>query len=152
VKWPNDIVVGNKKLAGILVEMRGESHGPVDIVMGVGVNLDMPAQWCRRIDQPVTDMKKVYGKSLSRNQLAADLISQLVDACQCFDKNGFAPFREHWLQRDQYRYKQVALRMGDSVQNGISQGVDESGALLLQQGEHVRVFHSGEIEQSRFEI
>ena len=152
VKWPNDIVFDHKKLAGILVEMRGESYGPVDIVMGVGVNLDLPVAWRQRIDQPATDVKSVYGKLPSRNQLTADLISHLVDACQRFDVDGFAPFKESWSERDQYRYKQVALRIGDCVHRGLSQGVDERGALLLQQGERTRAFHSGEIEQSRFEL
>ncbi len=147
VKWPNDIVVEQKKLAGILVEMRGESYGPVDIVMGVGVNLDLPAAWHQQIDQPATDLKAVYGKPLLRNQLTADLISQLVNTCQRFDESGFGPFKELWSQRDQYRYKQVALRIGDTLHQGISQGVDESGALLLQQGEKLRAFHSGEINQ-----
>jgi len=145
VKWPNDIVVGEKKLAGILVEMRGESYGPVDIVMGVGVNLDLPVAWHEQIDQPATDIKAVYGKPLLRNQLAADLISRLVDTCQRFDESGFDPFKESWSQRDQYRYKQVALRIGGTLHKGISQGVDKSGALLLQQGDKQRTFHSGEI-------
>jgi len=145
VKWPNDIVVGEKKLAGILVEMRGESYGPVDIVMGVGVNLDLPVAWHEQIDQPATDVNTAYGKPLLRNQLTADLISQLVDTCQRFDESGFDPFKEPWSQRDQYRYKQVALRIGGTLHKGISQGVDKSGALLLQQGGNQRTFHSGEI-------
>ncbi len=145
VKWPNDIVVGEKKLAGILVEMRGESYGPVDIVMGVGVNLDLPVAWHEQIDQPATDVNAVYGKPLLRNQLVADLISQLVDTCQRFDESGFGPFKEPWSQRDQYRYKQVVLRIGGTPHKGISQGVDKSGALLLQQGDKQRIFYSGEI-------
>ncbi len=152
VKWPNDIVFEGNKLAGILVEMRGQSHGPVDIVMGVGVNMDMPAEWSQRIAQPVTDMKTVYGKSLSRNRLIADLISHLVDVCQRFDESGFAPFKESWLQRDQYRGQPVVLRMDECIHTGLNQGVDDSGALLLRQGERTHAFHSGDIELSRFEI
>lgn len=151
VKWPNDIVYQGQKLAGILVEMRGESHGPVDIVLGVGVNFHLPREWAQQIDQPVTDMTAIYGGGISRNQLTADLISSLVLACQQFDKNGLAPFRQHWLQRDQYRHKPVVLRIADGLHRGVSEGIDENGALLLRQGQKLRAFHSGEIEQSRFE-
>lgn len=149
VKWPNDIVVGDKKLAGILVEMRGETHGPIDIVMGVGVNVDFPAALHHQIDQPVTDLRTVCGYVPSRNQFVADLVSQMVTTCQCFAEQGFAPFRSAWLQRDQSLDKQVRIRMGDQLHQGLGQGVDDNGALLLRQGQIVRAFHSGEIERSR---
>lgn len=152
VKWPNDIVYGSKKLAGILVEMRGESYGPVDIVMGVGVNLNLSAESHQDIDQPATDVQTVFGGLPSRNQLVAKLISEMVETCQRFDESGFSSFKALWSQRDQYRDKRVTLRMGENLYHGISQGVDDSGALLLQQDEKVRVFHSGEIEQSRFQL
>ncbi|MBL1294554.1 MAG: biotin--[acetyl-CoA-carboxylase] ligase [Thiotrichales bacterium] len=148
VKWPNDIVVGDKKLAGILVEMHGETHGPVDIVIGVGINIDFPLAWQQQIDQPVTDLKRACGHAPSRNQFVADLISQMVAACRCFDEQGFTPFKAAWLKRDQSFDKQVTIRMGDQLHQGTGKGVDDNGALLLMQGESVRAFYSGEIEQS----
>lgn len=149
VKWPNDIVADDKKLAGILVEMHGETHGPVDIVIGIGVNIDFPLALQQQIDQPVTDLKSMYGYVPSRNQFVADLITHMVAACSCFDEQGFAPFKAAWLEQDQSFDKQVAIRMGDQLHQGIGRGVDDNGALLLMQGDSVRAFHSGEIEQSR---
>ncbi|MBL1432894.1 MAG: biotin--[acetyl-CoA-carboxylase] ligase [Gammaproteobacteria bacterium] len=146
VKWPNDIVVADKKLAGILVEMHGEAHGPVDIVMGVGVNVNLPSDIQQRINQPATDIKTVFARVPSRNQLAADLISEMVETCQHFDEYGFSVFKESWSKRDQSCNKPVALRLGENLHKGISQGVDETGALLLLQGDTVRAFHSGELE------
>ena len=150
VKWPNDIIFQQQKLAGILVEMTGESLGPVDTVIGVGVNLAIPRQWVAAIDQPVIDLKSIRGTDIARNRLAAALLSNLVNCCQRFAEQGFAAFRQAWMRRDVYRDRPVSLRVGDKRWTGINCGVDDNGALLLRHGESLRAYHAGEIEQTRF--
>lgn len=152
VKWPNDVLFDGAKLAGILVELRGEAMGPVDVVMGVGVNISLPSEWQQRIEQRATDMSALIEKPISRNQFAADLIVELQRCCKEFAEHGFGPFRRQWRQRDLYHNKPVTLRIAETLHRGISEGVDDNGALLLRYGNTLKAFHSGEIERSRFEL
>lgn len=151
VKWPNDVVFKQQKLAGILVEMRGDALGPVDVVLGVGVNVDMPAHWQKKIDQPVASLSAVTNQAIERNRFAAALIVELARCCQTFEDAGFKAFHKVWNEYDPYLSRQVSLKIGETIETGVSEGVDDCGALLLRQGQVLRAFHSGEIEQSRFE-
>ena len=77
LKWPNDIYVNDKKLAGILVELEGQAIGSCDCVIGIGINVDMPIQAADQIDQPWTDLKTIVNKPVDRNKLIASLIESL---------------------------------------------------------------------------
>ncbi|MCI0508118.1 MAG: biotin--[acetyl-CoA-carboxylase] ligase, partial [Gammaproteobacteria bacterium] len=67
LKWPNDVLVSGKKLAGILLEMTGESNGPTKVIAGVGINVRLPEIALQEIDQPVTSLQSLLGRSIERN-------------------------------------------------------------------------------------
>ncbi|MEP6634053.1 MAG: biotin--[acetyl-CoA-carboxylase] ligase, partial [Luteimonas sp.] len=96
LKWPNDIVVvgedGMRKLGGILVEGGGEHAGPVRAVIGLGLNVRMPADCDAAIDQPWTDLSALTDRAVQRNEVAAAVLAQWLPALDRFDAEGLAPF------------------------------------------------------------
>lgn len=145
VKWPNDIVVSGQKLAGILLEIVGEASGPCAVVMGVGLNVRMSSDKMADVSQPWVDLETALGPRVARNKLAASLISHIVNACQDFDRQGLESFLAEWKALDAYEGKQVVLHLPNGHIEGIVRGVDHTGALLLEQGNEMRRFLSGEV-------
>ncbi len=151
LKWPNDILINGRKLCGILLEMHGESHGPYVIVIGVGLNINMPDNEAAKIDQPWTALNQVCDIGLSRNELAAELLISIMSALKEFELNGLETFRERWLQWDCYMDSEVSLQLGDREITGIARGIDQQGALLIEQSgqkaaNQLQRFYSGEIK------
>jgi len=146
LKWPNDVLWRRHKLAGVLLEFGGESSGPCHIVAGIGLNVAMPRNAECTIDQPWVDLRSIVGPGqLSRNRLAARLISELVNAFIQFEQAGFAPFREDWARYDLARDRPVTLQLPTTTLSGIARGVDATGALLLETATGIRPFLGGEI-------
>ena len=145
LKWPNDILVNGRKLCGILLEMHGESHGPYDVVIGVGLNLNMPASEANKIDQPWVALNQVCDIGLSRNELAAGLVMQILSALKEFETSGLEPFRDRWMMWDSNLNSEVVLRLGDREIVGIAKGIDQHGALLVEQQGQLQRYYSGEI-------
>lgn len=145
VKWPNDILVSDRKLAGILLELSGEASGPCSVVVGFGLNIRAPAAAMSTIDQPWTDLESELGSSVARNELAGRLINHLLSSIQEFEQDGLAPFLNEWQAHDSFAGKEVILHMPEGDIRGVVRGVDNTGALLLAQAGKVRRFYSGEI-------
>ncbi len=148
LKWPNDIYWQHKKLAGILVEVSGESNGPCSAVIGLGMNLYLPEQDAAAIEQDWVDIRQMLGTSrqVSRNQLLATLIEQLLSVAAHYSAHSFAQYRDEWRQYDCMQGQQVSLFIGNREIKGIVQGIDDTGLLLLKtQDGQVQSFASGEV-------
>ena len=145
VKWPNDILVSNRKLAGILLELAGEASGPCSVVVGIGLNLQASSAAMSTIDQPWTDIETELEKSVGRNELAGRLLHHLLSSIHEFEQDGLAPFLHEWQTHDSFAGREVVLHMPGEDIRGVVRGVDDTGALLLAQAGRVRRFHSGEI-------
>ncbi len=147
LKWPNDILWGDRKLAGLLIDVRGEAAGPLLAVVGLGLNVQLAARDRARIDQPCVDLAEVSGRTPDRNRLAAQLIRELALALREFERAGFTAFRDEWQRHHYYSNKRVGLTRADaSTLYGTVAGVDDQGALLLRDARgQVQTFHSGEI-------
>ena len=142
LKWPNDILADNAKLAGVLVEIDGEYSGPYRVVIGVGLNLRMPEALCRQADQPVTDLARLMaGEPPSRNTLAAAMISRLIEGLEQFRQNGFAAFADDYFRYDLLRGKPLKITSQQAAWFGQGAGVDARGALRVrtESGELVSV-------------
>lgn len=154
LKWPNDIVApdaagGARKLAGILLEHRGEGAGGCRVIVGVGINLSLHAAQAAAVAQPwvnLGDLLCAQGRPpASRNALAAALLRALADLLAHYPRRGFAPLAADWRAFDVARDRPVRLLLGERRLDGIARGVDADGALLLDTaGERLRL-HSGEI-------
>lgn len=146
IKWPNDLYHGGRKLGGLLIELAGESSGPWDAVIGVGVNIDMRDLSGLDIGQPWTDLRTALGRRPGRNLVTIAVVDALLRALPLFEREGFAPFRQSFLRFDVTRGREVELHYGaEPIKRGRSLGVGEDGALLLQGDGGVSQVTSGEI-------
>ena len=146
LKWPNDILWQERKLAGLLLEVTGESGGPSQVVLGLGLNTHMSNQQGENIDQPWVDLTNIPGgEKIGRNQLAAELIHQLVNALKQFESSGLPPLLEEWQQQDLYHNKMIALQMGNRAIVGKHVGIDKNGALLLLHAGEISAYYAGEV-------
>ena len=145
LKWPNDLLVDGRKLAGILVDVHGQAEGPVDTVIGIGLNLRMPQLSGDEIDQPWIDLESVAGREISRNLLAAELSLALLEALDSFSGSRLSAWMESWRRYDNWHGRPVQLVRGERVISGIHAGVANDGSLRLEIDGRVEHFHSGEV-------
>ncbi len=149
LKWPNDLYVDGRKLAGILLEMSGESSGASRVVIGVGVNLGLPSDAGESIDQPWVALAELLSAPVSRNRAAGALIGGVAEALAQFERQGLAPFLPLWQQWDIALDKRVTLQQAQGSIEGWARGVDASGALLIEcEGETGR-YMSGDVSLLR---
>ena len=148
LKWPNDLLVADRKLGGILIELRAESAGPAYVVIGVGINCALGPALSRRVQQAgtePTDLAQLGVNACDRNRLAASLISEIVDGVLEFERHGLAPFAAEWNDADALAGRTVKMSLPDSEYLGLARGIDAEGALRVQGSDTVRHFHSGEV-------
>lgn len=149
LKWPNDILVGGKKLSGILIEVDGDLSGNCNLVVGVGVNYRMPESSSEAIDQAWIDLASVLSHMnvapSNRSEVLLALVKRLVSVIVEFPNKGFDAYRERWQALDVFYGRAVTVTTGGSSAEGVSQGVDASGALLVDIEGDVKVFSGGEV-------
>lgn len=146
LKWPNDVLINGKKVAGLLLEVSGEQNGPANVVLGIGVNIQMPESDAQAIDQPWEDLSAVMNTSeYHRNRLSGMVLESLLLSLKKYESSGLASALKEWREHDLFEGKQVSLRLADKYVHGIYRGIDDNGALLLQQGRHLIPYHGGEI-------
>lgn len=164
LKWPNDLVVvdgaavnqavgdsaGLRKLGGLLVEGGGENAGPARAVLGLGLNVRMPAVSESDIAQPWTDLAALAGATLTgtapaRNHLAATVLAHWLPALAQFDAEGLSPFLTRYARFDALAGRDVALHANGAVRAAQALGLADDGALRVRiDGREQRV-HSGEV-------
>ncbi|MDO9468239.1 MAG: biotin--[acetyl-CoA-carboxylase] ligase [Thiobacillus sp.] len=143
LKWPNDVLVDYRKLAGILVEVQGDMNGAAFAVVGIGLNVRLNAAQRDAVDQAVVDLAEM-GVTVGRNLLLADCLRELHAVLTLFRQHGFGALRADWLALDAYAGKSVALNLPDArTVQGMASGVDETGAFLLRDAASSLVPYSG---------
>ena len=146
IKWPNDIVYHSQKLAGILIEIKAESHGALDVIIGIGLNVNLPDSIQSEIDRPITSIRHILPGYHDRNRIAGLIIKNLATTIQTFDQHGFAYFRDEWALHDALLDQSIHLMNGDERIEAIARGVNESGHLVVQdQTGALRAFSAGEV-------
>ncbi|MDH1172235.1 bifunctional biotin--[acetyl-CoA-carboxylase] ligase/biotin operon repressor BirA [Pantoea agglomerans] len=144
VKWPNDIYLNDRKLAGILVELTGKTGDAAQIVIGAGINLAMRTADASQINQGWINLQEA-GVTVNRNELAARLINSLREALPLFEQEGLTPFVARWAALDNFINRPVKLLIGEREVHGIARGVDSQGGLLLEQDGEIKAWVGGEI-------
>ncbi|MCC6474296.1 MAG: biotin--[acetyl-CoA-carboxylase] ligase [Burkholderiales bacterium] len=177
VKWPNDLMIGEAKLGGILVETvagrrngarAGKTLGGEGVVIGVGINVRGASRLSRRLGRPVADLAgaatrgkacgavaqgaraAITGAVPDRTRLLACLLGEIAAAMKAFDRSGFAPFRPEWHARHDWQGRQVVLNVsGQPVAAGRALGVADDGALLIRSRAGIERYCAGEISLKR---
>lgn len=133
LKWPNDVLVKGKKIAGVLIESRIKPNGSIDAVIGVGVNVAMGVKDSVMIDQPWSDLdtEKTIKEELDRSQIAGKLLSAIMSLCSNYEQKGFDEYRPRWLEYDICSGREVQILENDMTYYGDCVGIDETGALKV---------------------
>lgn len=144
VKWPNDIYLDDRKLAGILVELTGKTGDAAQIVIGAGINLAMRTPAAEAINQGWINLQEA-GITVDRNVLSAKIVNKLRLALAQFEQDGLAPFVGRWASLDNFINRPVRLLIGDREILGIARGIDQQGGLILEQDGVRKSWVGGEI-------
>ena len=144
VKWPNDLYLKDRKLAGILVELTGKTGDAANLVIGAGINLQMREPAPDTINQGWINLQEA-GIGINRNTLASTLISELRSALAVFELQGLEPFIPRWEKLDNYFNRPIRLIIGNREIHGIDRGIDRQGALLLEDDGLITPYIGGEI-------
>jgi len=145
VKWPNDIFYQGRKIAGILLDLSGESSGPFFVVLGIGINLKMPESAAREIDQPWADLSQC-GVKVDRNHLAGTILEALVQAIDSFGEKGLEAFIHEWNEFDLLAGRAVELHYDKQPMiTGIARGIDANGSILIEKNGVTSRFNAGEV-------
>lgn len=151
LKWPNDIVIGDRKLGGILVEIDGDLAGPVTTIIGVGLNVNMREEQGAGITQPWTDLGSIKGEQVSRNLLAGAIIASCRQLIAEFVGSSFAAYRSEWNSLNALKGKSVNVETGGEQLVAVAGDVDADGALLVATDTEVRRIIGGEVSVRRVE-
>lgn len=143
LKWPNDVLVGQKKIAGILLELVGDPADICHVVLGIGINVNM--QRADEVDQQWTSVQLETGFPVDRNALVAQLGLQLQGYLDQHRKGGFVALQEEWEQNHAWQGRPVSLIAGVNQVDGVVLGVDRQGALRLDVDGVEKIYSGGEL-------
>jgi BirA family transcriptional regulator, biotin operon repressor / biotin---[acetyl-CoA-carboxylase] ligase len=145
VKWPNDVLWRQHKLAGVLIEVQGGAAGPSAAVIGVGINVRLNESIRDRIDQPVADLAGA-GVPPQRNRILARVLGELADVLGVFAAGGFAALKPEWEGYHLLSGQPVWVTLSeDEAIGAVVAGVDDDGSLLAQTATGLRRFQSGDV-------
>lgn len=146
VKWPNDVLWRQQKLAGVLIEIEGDVMGPSAAVIGIGVNLRLEPDVRQRIDQAAVDLAAAVGAGCDRNRALGAILSHLGEVLDVFAQRGFPALRAEWEACHALAGRSVAVAGAERTEHhGIVVGVADDGALLLQTEGGLQRVYSGDV-------
>ncbi len=145
LKWPNDIYLAGKKLAGILIDLEGQPLESCHCVIGIGLNIAMPDKSAEQVDQPWNDLSTLGITDVNRNTLSAEIIYQLNKYLTEYKEIGLSKMLVMWHQHDIYYNQSIKIVTGNKETIGISRGIDHQGALLMEIDDVVSPVYGGEV-------
>ena len=146
LKWPNDVLVNQEKLAGILIELQGDMEGPSAAVIGIGINLRLPENLKQHIDQAAIDLETVTSQPINPSEFLGLLLKNLANVLSEFENGGFESLREEWMQHHAYQGQTVQLSLPDGREiEGVVNNIAVDGVLLVDTAAGTQRFSAGEI-------
>ncbi len=143
LKWPNDVWFNDRKVGGVLLELRAEAGGLAHVVIGVGLNVSLSAAARREIEATGVRAAAVADacpQSVSRNVLAGALLDELLSMLGQFEREGFAPFRDAWIGLDALRDRRARVFAGEGAISGTARGVDAGRRVTARKrGPHAEI-------------
>ena len=153
LKWPNDIVVGDGKLGGMLAESHSAIAANASVVVGIGVNLELPPDILENVDsawaQAPVDLRGALGRPVPLEPVSVAMIDHVADAFLTFEKQGLHAFAEGWRECDWLRGRDVTVKQPGGSVRGKASGIDSDGALLVQGATTTTRIISGSIVTDR---
>jgi BirA family biotin operon repressor/biotin-[acetyl-CoA-carboxylase] ligase len=133
IKWPNDILIGGKKVAGILTELSAELDRVRHVILGIGVDVNLGAsEFPPELRRLATSLKIESGKTISRSELATAILRELDGDYARIGGGRFAEVADEWEAHCQTIGRNVTIQTGDRKIRGRAESLDDDGALLLR--------------------
>jgi BirA family biotin operon repressor/biotin-[acetyl-CoA-carboxylase] ligase len=146
IKWPNDVLIDNKKIAGILIQ--GSSRGNIleSLVLGVGINLNLSKQDLISIDQPATSLNLLLEKPVNRDSFIEALLDEFFRNYDIFISSGFSFINNDYVKRFNYIGKEVFINISGIQEKVFIKELKNNGSLvvIMNQGNE-KIIHTGEI-------
>ena len=143
LKWPNDVLVGSKKIAGILLELVGDPADVCHVVLGIGINVNMKT--AEKVDQEWTSISLEIGRSINSNEFIAILNNRLHQYLQKLEMQGFSVMQSEWEENHLWQGREVSLIAGIQKVDGTVLGIDQQGALRIDVAGVEKIFSGGEL-------
>jgi BirA family biotin operon repressor/biotin-[acetyl-CoA-carboxylase] ligase len=145
LKWPNDILWSGRKLGGVLLEISGDPAGACEVIVGIGINVQMSAREAAMVDQEWVNLSEITGRFLDRSKVVAHVLNGLLPMLGSYANCGFSCYRDAWQALDCFNGLPVVLVAGDTRIGGVARGVNEAGALCMETVDGMQFFSGGEI-------
>lgn len=148
LKWPNDILISHKKLAGMLIEGgQLKSDEATWLVIGIGINLSDSASLEHEIGRAIASLSELAPENtLNSDMLWLEILKELAIVMTNFETAGFEKYQSEWNAWDLYQNKICQIHQQDQLQlEGLEKGVDESGCLLIETSQGVQKIISGDV-------
>ncbi len=132
VKWPNDVFYQGKKIAGDLIEIVQQTATTTELIIGIGININMLPEDDLSISQPWVSLTQILNQTIDRNQFAIILLKNLFHYLQRFENEDFIAFISEWLAVDCLFDQIITVSQADKITVGRAKGIDHQGRLLLE--------------------
>jgi BirA family biotin operon repressor/biotin-[acetyl-CoA-carboxylase] ligase len=133
IKWPNDVLIKGRKVAGVLTELNAELDHVKYVILGIGVDVNLNAnEFPPELRKIATSLKIEAGRAISRSELAATLLRELDRDYGRICRHQFAGVADEWEEQCTTLSRRVIMRIGDRVVRGRAESLDDDGALLLR--------------------
>jgi len=150
IKWPNDVLVGDRKVAGILTELSAEPDAVHWVILGIGVNLNSAAaDFPEDLRVVASSLAIERGQQVPRALFTAALLSTLEQWLDLHAADGFGPIREAWRARSCTLGREVRVDADGGEIAGVAEDIDESGALLVRTASGLLRFVAGDVRLAR---
>ena len=145
IKWPNDVLINGKKVAGILAE--GTTHGGkfMGLALGVGVNLNTTSEKLAQIDKPATSVFNELGACIDREIFLKKLLEKFCLSYNKYIIDGFPFIKNDYEQRAMFLGKEITINVLGKLHQGVAQGVTDEGSLVLKEDDNNRIYYIGDI-------
>ncbi|MFO8034844.1 MAG: biotin--[acetyl-CoA-carboxylase] ligase [Candidatus Bipolaricaulota bacterium] len=146
IKWPNDVLLEGRKVAGVLAETRWHQGQPTVLALGIGVNLNMPPEEAAKLEVPAAVVAQVLGRSDDRDAFAEEVLVAFFAALGGVDDAGPQRLKRDVLQRSWFLGRSVLVKRAAGSLSGRAVGLDDQGALLVaDESETVHTVLTGDV-------
>ena len=151
IKWPNDLMISEKKFGGILTEIKADMDSIFYAVVGIGINVNIEAEEMPdEIREYATSIKIETGKKQARNKIAIDILKEMDKWYSIFSNNGKRLISEEWLRLSSTIGRAVKAVIGENIFQGTAQGIDENGMLILRLSDNsIKKISAGDVTHIR---
>lgn len=146
LKWPNDVMLGHRKVAGILAEMSGQPDRIDFLILGLGININTPFEaWPEELKETATSLRQATGTMISPVRMIQDLLGQLECDYADFNRGGLDRLLDRWRAVSSTLGRQVTVHRPDEDIPGLARDIDHQGALIVETESGLLTVHAGDV-------